>query len=204
MILENLYYSSYYKNHRLKYEVLFSDNNFESEKKAILNDDYYIIHKKYSAYIHQKDIIGYDRSIYKINDNKLIYNYKSDDARMFKIINHNNREYFIFNRDLSGFSILKLDNTYEEFSFYNNKFIAPNGTIVFTDAQYSNNKILFYIFYLLKSDNGTFKRIFDYLLFDLSDISSENNIHFAEIRKLVSNVYNHKLYFIYKAYFKDN
>ncbi|WP_300713743.1 hypothetical protein, partial [uncultured Brachyspira sp.] len=187
MILENLYYSSYYKNHRLKYEVLFSDNNFESEKKAILNDDYYIIHKKYSAYIHQKDIIGYDRSIYKINDNKLIYNYKSDDARMFKIINHNNREYFIFNRDLSGFSILKLDNTYEEFSFYNNKFIAPNGTIVFTDAQYSNNKILFYIFYLLKSDNGTFKRIFDYLLFDLSDISSENNIHFAEIRKLVSN-----------------
>ncbi|WP_241392431.1 hypothetical protein [Brachyspira hyodysenteriae] len=63
MILENLYYTDYYKNHWNKYGILFEDKYFESDKKTILNDDYYIIHKKYSGYIHQKDIIGYERSL---------------------------------------------------------------------------------------------------------------------------------------------
>ena len=204
MILENLYYSDYYKNHWDKYGILFSDNNFESEKKTILNDNYYIIHKKYSANIHNKDIIGYDRSIYNISDDKIIYNYKSDDARMMKIIKKNNIEYFIFNKDLSGFSILNLNNKNEEFNFYNNNFIDSNGIIVFMDSEYSNNKILFYIFYLLKEDNGAFKRVFDYLLFDLSKMELNNYIHFIDIRKLVLDVYNYNLYLIYKAYFKDN
>lgn len=206
MILENLYYTDYYKNHWNKYSILFSDKYFENENKTILNDDYYIIHKKYSGYIHQKDIIGYERGLYTNHDNKLIYNYRSDDARMFKIINHNNNEYFIFNRDLSGFSIIDLNKTNKEFNFYYNKPINKNGIIVFMDAEYCNNKILFYIFYLSKAENGAFKRVFNYLLYDFSNgiNSSQNYVNFIDIRKSILDLYNYELYFSYKAYFDNN
>lgn len=214
MIVENLYYTDYYKNHWLKYGILFSDEYFEKEKKTILNNNYFVMHKKYFGHIHQKDIIGYDRTLYKADNNSLVYHYKSDDSKIFKIINdNNNNEYFIFNRDLSGFSIIDLNNKNREFNFYNNKIInndidnSANGILVFIDCEYLNNKILFYIFYLSKAENGDFKRVFTYLLFDFSNeiFNREiNTIKLLDIRDIVLMKYNHNLDMNYKTYFKDN
>ncbi|WP_295162525.1 hypothetical protein [uncultured Brachyspira sp.] len=211
MILENIYYTNYYKNHRIKYEILFEDKYFEDENINMLNDNYYIMHKKYSGYFNKKDIIGYERNIFKISDNSIVYNYKSDDAKIFKIINCNDNEYFIFNRDLSGFSILNLKNKSKEFNLYYNKPINYNnkekGIIVFSDFQYNNNQILFYVFYLSKSYNRAYKRDFDYMLFHIHDniFNNQNYINLISIRKTVSNKYNYSMDFNYKSYFnKDN
>ncbi|MEI0603785.1 hypothetical protein R4K55_06145 [Brachyspira alvinipulli] len=214
MVLENFYYTDYYKNHWTKYGILFSDKYFEKEKKTILNNNYYIIHKKYFGHIHEKDIIGYDRTLYRTDNNSLTFHYKSDDSKIFKIIKYNNdNEYFIFNRDLSGFSIIDLNNQNMEFNFYNNKIInndidnSENGILVFIDCEYLNNKILFYIFYLSKTENNAFKRVFTYLLFDFSDeiLNKEvNTIKLLDIRDIVLRKYNHNLDMNYKAYFKNN
>ena len=213
MILENLYYTEYYKNHWLKYGILFENKHLKKESKTILNDNYYMIHKKYSGYIHKKDIIGYDRSLYSSNDNSLIFSYKSDDSKIFKIIEDNsNNEYFIFNRDLSGFSIISLNNKNEEFNFYNNKEVyndidnSLNGNLVFIDLEYLNNKILFFIFYLLKTENDL-KRIFTYLLFDFSKDLFDNKINtikLLDIKDIILRKYNYNLCINYKANFKEN
>lgn len=209
MIAENLYYTDYYKNHWLKYGILFENKYFKEEKKSILNDNYYIVHKKYLGFIHNKDIIGYDRSLYNTHNNSLIYHYKSDDSRIFKLINLNNNQYFIFNRDLSGFSILNLNNKDNEFNFYYNKPIyyndKENGIIVFIDLEYLNDKMLFYAFYLSKEDNGTYKRVFDYILFNFSDniFTNQNEINLTSIRKIIFDKYNHNLYSNYSSYFKE-
>ncbi|MEI0516910.1 hypothetical protein [Brachyspira murdochii] len=207
MVLENLYYTEFYKNHWLKYGILFEDEYFQKEKKTILNDDYYIIHKKYTGFIHNKDIIGYDRTLYKKDE--LIYNYKSDDSRMYKIIKHTDN-YFIFNRDLSGFSILDLNNQNNIFNFYHNKPLYNNnqlnGIWVFIDFEYYNNQILFYGFYITKEENGAYKRIFDYMLYSFSNniFKSQNYINIVSIRQLIFDKYNHNLYFTYNAYFKED
>ena len=214
MLIENFYYTDYYKNHWIKYGILFSDNYFEKEKKTILNNDYYMKYKRYFGHIHEKDIIGYDRTLYKTDDNSIVYHYKSDDSKMFKIIKDNdNNEYFIFNRDLSGFSIIDLHNKNREFNFYNNKAIyndmdnSLNGILVFIDSEYSNNQILFYIFYLSKTENDAYKRVFTYLLFDFSkEIFDKkiNTIQLLDIRDIILKKYNYNLDIYYKAYFKEN
>ena len=209
MILENLYYTESYKNHWLKYGILFEDKYFKKEKKTILNDDYYIIHKKYTGFIHNKDIIGYDRTLYKKDE--LIYHYKSDDSRMYKIIKYtDNNDYFVFNRDLSGFSILDLNNQNKIFNFYHNKPLYNNnqlnGIWVFIDFEYYNNKILFYGFYITKEDNGAYKRVFDYMLYNFSNniFENRNYINIVSIKQLIFDKYNHDLCFTYKAYFKED
>lgn len=209
MILENLYYTESYKNHWLKYGILFEDKYFKKEKKTILNDDYYVIHKKYSGFIHNKDIIGYERALYKKDE--LIYHYKSDDSRMYKIIKYtDNNDYFVFNRDLSGFSILDLNNQNKIFNFYHNKPLYNNSQIngiwVFIDFEYYNNKILFYGFYITKEENGAYKRVFDYMLYNFSNniFESQNYINIVSIRQLILDKYNHDLYFTYNAYFKED
>ena len=206
MLIENFYYTDYYKNHWIKYGILFSDNYFEKEKKTILNNDYYMKHKRYFGHIHEKDIIGYDRTLYKTDDNSIVYHYKSDDSKMFKIIKDNdNNEYFIFNRDLSGFSIIDLHNKNREFNFYNNKAIyndmdnSLNGILVFIDSEYSNNQILFYIFYLSKTENDAYKRVFTYLLFDFSkEIFDKkiNTIQLLDIRDIILKKYNYNRYLL--------
>ena len=135
MKLENFYYTKEYKNHWIKYGGLFDKKYFIEEKEIKINNNFIIKHKKYFGNIHNKDIIGYERKIFNYR-NKIFY-YKSDDARIYKIIKHKNQnDYFIFNRDLSGFSILNLNNRKEEINFYNNKFIENKGILVFVDLDY--------------------------------------------------------------------
>ena len=209
MVLENLYYTENYKNHWLKYGILFDDKYYEKDKKVILNNDYYMINKKYTGFIHEKDIIGYERNLYK-ND-ELVYSYKSDDSRLLKIIKHtNNNDYFFFNRDLTGFSILDLNHKNKEFNFYYNKPIYNaehlNGVWIFIDLEYSNGKILFYGFYLFKEDSGAYKRVFNYMIYNFYEdvFNNQKYINLVDVRKFIYDKYNYNLDANYKAYFKED
>ena len=208
MKLENFYYTEEYKNHWIKYGGLFDKKYFTEEKENKINDDFSIKHKKYFGNIHNKDIIGYEREIFNF-DEKIFY-YKSDDAKIFKILKHKNQNnYFIFNRDLSGFSILNLENNKEEINFYNNKFIENKGILVFVDLEHyfiENGRIIFYVFYLSEEKNNSFKRTFSYLIYDFSNPSKldNQNIILTDIRDIVLKNYNKELDFIYKAYFDGN
>lgn len=209
MILENFYYTKEYQNHWLKYGGLFDKKYFLSkeEKENKINDEFTIKHKKYFGNIHNKDIIGYERELF--NFDKKIFYYKSDDSRIYKIIKHKNQnDYFIFNRDLSGFSILNLNNQKEEINFYNNKFIEDKGILVFVDLDYyfiENNRMIFYVFYFSEAENGAYKRTFSHLIYDFShpDNLDNKNIILTDIREIILKKYNKNVYFVYQSYFKD-
>lgn len=215
MKLENFYYTKEYKNHWLKYGGLFDEkyllNNLGKEKNKEkkenkINDNWTIKHKKYFGNIHNKDIIGYERELF--NFDKKIFYYKSDDSRIYKIIKHKNQnDYFIFNRDLSGFSILNLNNLKEEINFYNNKFIESKGILVFVDLDYycvENGRIIFYVFYLSEEKNNAFKRTFSHLIYDFSKPSNldNKNIILTDIRDIILKKYNKYLDFIYQSHFE--
>lgn len=207
MKLENFYYTEEYKNHRLKYEILFDKKYFVKEKENKINDSFLIKHKKYLGKIYNKDIIGYERAVF--NKDKEIYNYKSDDSRIYKIVKHENQNnYFIFNKDLSGFSILNLNNLKEEINFYNNKFIDDKGILVFVDLEYyhiENGRMIFYVFYLSETENNAYKRIFSRLIYDFSKPNKldDKNIVLIDIRDIILKKYDKDLNFLYQSYFKD-
>lgn len=209
MKLENFYYTKIYQNHWLKYGDLFDKKYFLSkeEKENKINNEFTIKHKKYFGNIHSKDIIGYERELF--NFDKKIFYYKSDDSRIYKIVKHKNQnDYFIFNRDLSGFSILNLNNLKEEINFYNNKFIDGKGILVFVDLDYyfvENNRIIFYVFYLSEAENNAYKRTFSHLIYDFSKPESLNNkdIILTDIRDIILKKYNANLDFVYQSYFED-
>jgi len=205
MTLQNFYYTQKYKDQK------YCRSKEEKENK--INDDYYIKHKKYSGNIRNKDIIGYERTLYKNSSGggEKIYDYKSDDSRIFKIIRHSDKnDYFFFNKDLSGFSVLNLNSLKEEINFYNNEEIdgdLAKGILVFVDLEYCalNDRILFYVFYLYELPENAYGRIFSYLIYDFSNPESldDKNITLIDVRKIISKKYNKNLDFIYKAYFKD-
>lgn len=207
MKLENFYYTKEYKNHWIKYGGLFDKKYFIEEKEIKINNNFIIKHKKYFGNIHNKDIIGYERKISNYR-NKIFY-YKSDDARIYKIIKHKNQsDYFIFNRDLSGFSILNLNNKKEEINFYNNKFIENKGVLVFVDLDYyciENGRIIFYVFYFSEAENNAYKRIFSHLIYDFSNPENldNKNIVLIDIRDIILKKYNKELDFTYQSYFNN-
>lgn len=207
MKLENFYYTKEYKNHWIKYGGLFDKKYFIEEKEIKINNNFIIKYKKYFGNIHNKDIIGYERKIFNYR-NKIFY-YKSDDARIYKIIKHKNQnDYFIFNRDLSGFSILNLNNRKEEINFYNNKFIENKGILVFVDLDYyciENGRIIFYVFYFSEAENNAYKRIFSHLIYDFSNPENldNKNIVLIDIRDIILKKYNKELDFTYQSYFNN-
>lgn len=139
MIHLNVAYTREYKEYQTKYEHIFQEANFNEEKIVRISDKL-ILSKKY--YIVNSNVLMHGTTNCLMDESgTILYSYLciNNKSELSTIIKHSNgNDYYIFNRDLYGYSILDLStlNTFHYIPY--ESFFNKEETFIWSNVHYNN------------------------------------------------------------------